>query len=169
MELKKRISPGKVFVVLYLLAFSIYLAIGLQPAEAAEVAEAEEYTVSAELSIPSINLISDVTSVKLTEDGLETPDTIVGEFSNQTNKKFLFGHSSTVFKDLGNVEIGDTIWYNSNAYKIVKTAVLKKEDINMSEVLKKEKIDTIIIMTCAGADLGDGDATHRLLVTATYE
>ena len=27
--------------------------------------------------------------------------------------------------------------------------------------------DIIIIMTCAGQDLGNGDATHRLVITAT--
>ena len=166
MELKKRISLGKVFAILYILAFAVYLVIGLQPAEATKIAESKEYTIISELNIPSINLLSDVTTVKLTDDGLETPDTIVGKFSNQKNKIFLFGHSSTVFKDLDDVKIDDAIWYDSNEYKVVKIETLKKEEIRMSNILKEEKRDTIVIMTCAGVDLGDGDATHRLLVTA---
>ena len=167
MELKKRISSGKIFAVLYILAFSIYLAIGLQPAEA--VKAEKEYNVSAELSIPSINLVSGVTDVKLTDDGLETPDTIVGEFSNHKNKIFLFGHSSTVFQNLKDVKLGDIIEYNSKVYRIVETSIVGKAEINMSDVLDEEKTETVVIMTCAGEDLGDGDATHRLLVTAVIE
>ena len=33
----------------------------------------------------------------------------------------------------------------------------------------EEEKDTLVLMTCAGEDLGNGDSTHRLLVTATAE
>ena len=42
----------------------------------------------------------------------------------------------------------------------------KKSDIKMSNVLKAEEKDTLVLMTCAGTPVGDKDATHRLIVTA---
>ena len=36
----------------------------------------------------------------------------------------------------------------------------------MDEVLAPTEQNTLVIMTCAGEDLGGGDATHRLIVTA---
>ena len=36
----------------------------------------------------------------------------------------------------------------------------------MTEILKREEKDTIVIMTCAGELLDGGDATHRFMVTA---
>ena len=160
MELKKRLSLGKIFVGLYILAFLVYLAIGLQPAEAVR------YDVTSNLVIPSINLTSDVAMVEISEDGLTTPDTIVGEYKNHKNKTFLFGHSSTVFKDLDGVKIGDVLEYNSQKYEVINKTVLKKERIDMKKILAETKKKTVAIMTCAGEDLGGGDATHRLILTA---
>mgnify|MGYP003312839861 CR=1 FL=1 len=45
----------------------------------------------------------------------------------------------------------------------------EKSMINMAEILQEEDKDTLVLMTCAGEDLGNGDSTHRLLVTATGE
>lgn len=36
----------------------------------------------------------------------------------------------------------------------------------MSTLLTPTSQDTIILMTCAGTDLGNGDASHRLIITA---
>ena len=36
------------------------------------------------------------------------------------------------------------------------------------DVLQAESNDTIVLMTCAGQDLGNKDATHRLIITAKY-
>ena len=43
---------------------------------------------------------------------------------------------------------------------------LEKAAVDMSGILAKASRQTIVVMTCAGQDLGGGDATHRLLVTA---
>ena len=43
-----------------------------------------------------------------------------------------------------------------------------KAKIDMRDVLQAESNDTIVLMTCAGQDLGNKDATHRLIITAKY-
>lgn len=160
MELKKRLDFRKVFLALYFTFLIVYIVIGLRPAGATN------YEISAELTIPSIGLVSDVTTLSLIEHSLETPDTIVGSFTNRPHKTLLIGHSSTVFKRLWQVQIGDEITYDNTAYHVISSAIYAKEDINMEQVLSAETTDTIVIMTCSGTDLGNGDATHRLIITA---
>ena len=36
----------------------------------------------------------------------------------------------------------------------------------MNKILEASDKDTVVLMTCAGKDLGNGDASHRLIVTA---
>ena len=45
--------------------------------------------------------------------------------------------------------------------------MLEKADVDMNKMLAPAEKDTLVIMTCAGMDLGNGDATHRLVLTAT--
>ena len=107
MELKRGHDWRRLVSILYVLAFSVYLIIGLQPAGA------RNYDISGEVIIPSINLDSDVTTLTLNNNRLDTPDTIVGSYSRNNNKIFLIGHASTVFKDLHRVKLGDTIYYEN--------------------------------------------------------
>ena len=163
MEIGKRLNPRYIFIGLYVVAFLIYIVVGLQPAEAVN------YQISANLIIPSIDLQSDVTKVKLENHELKTPDKIVGSYSSAENKTLLIGHSSTVFGDLDNTNIGDEIIYDNNRYVINDKYITEKNQIIMSDLLKASDIDTIVIMTCAGEDLGGGDATHRLILIAKAE
>ena len=160
MELKKHFNFRRLFVTLYSLFFVVYVIIGLQPAEAVN------YNVSAKLVIPSIGFESDVTELSLVDNKLDTPDTIVGSYSEHHNKTLLIGHESTVFYDLDEVKIGDVINYDGLNYAIVKARLAIKDSIDMEEILEPAENDTVVIMTCAGADLGNGDATHRLIITA---
>ncbi|MBR3228629.1 sortase [Candidatus Saccharibacteria bacterium] len=162
MELRKHLSFKYIAVVVYFVCFAAYIIIGLQPAEAAK-----SYAVSGRLNIPEIGLVSDVTTVELEDGTLPTPDTIVGSFTRATNKTFLFGHQSTVFKDLDKIELEDTIIYNNKTYKVYKTETLPTNEIKMNKLLKSEKTDTIVIMTCAGEDLGNKNSTHRLIIWAS--
>jgi LPXTG-site transpeptidase (sortase) family protein len=162
-ELKKSFDFRKIIIPMYLVGFLIYLAIGLLPAEAAR------YNIVGELEIPQINLVSDVAEIKIEDHVLKTPDTIVGSYSRHEHKLFLFGHASGIFKNLANLQIGDEIVYQSITYKINSMIIEEKSMINMAEVLQEEDKDTLVLMTCAGEDLGNGDSTHRLLVTATAE
>lgn len=160
MELRKHCNPKSVFIGLYVLAFVVYIIFGLQPAKAVD------YEISAKLDIPSINLIADVTVLNLTNEGLKTPDTIVGSYSNHENKILLIGHSSTVFRNLNQVKLASTIKYNGKDYQVVEKKTLAKSLVDMSEVLETENDDTLVLMTCAGQMLENSDATHRLMITA---
>ena len=163
MRLKHHLSARKVFVGLYVLAFAVYLIVGLQPAEATKAA------VSAELAIPKIGLVSGVTTLTLGADGLETPSKIVGSYSQAENKTFLIGHSTTVFQNLNQIELGDTVDYDGREYQVVAIDMIPKADVEMNRILAAADKDTIVIMTCTGQLLNDGDATHRLIITAVSE
>ena len=156
MELKKRFSPKWVFVGLYVLAFLVYIIYGLQPVEAAEGA-----TIDGELSIPSIELVSDVTRLDLEDGELKTPDTIVGSFARSENKTLLIGHSTTVFVRLNQVRLGDEIEYNGKKYKVTRLSMLDKNIVDMGEVLRSAERDTLVLMTCAGEK-----SSYRLVITA---
>ena len=161
MELKRRVSFRKYITIFYVAAFFMYLVLGLQPAEATH------YAISGELRIPKIGLVSDVTTLELINHRLATPDTIVGSYSRYESKIFLIGHSSTVFKNLDQIQIGDTINYNNKEYIVEQTEILAKDVVDMKEIVGAEEINTLIIMTCAGESIGEHDASHRLVVTAT--
>ena len=152
----------KVVTALFSLIFlPIYLFLGFQPSLPADAAN---YPV---LSIPTIHLETPVAPVELIERELKAPATIAGAYSSQENKILIIGHSSTVFKKLDQILIGDTFIYDNEQYRIQDTSIRTKSDINMSEVLAASGEKTIVIMTCAGTPLPDQDATHRLIITAT--
>ena len=164
MELNTGLSCSRKLLGLFwsiVFLFVIYFVAGMRIP-----ANATHYDISGTLSIPSISLVSDVTMLKKENHSLKTPDTIVGSYSNAENKTLLIGHSSTVFYNLYKVLVGDTISYSGQDFVVTNMEVLLKSDISMDEILKAEKENTIIIMTCAGEDLGGGDATHRLILTA---
>lgn len=160
MELKKHLNWRYVFVSLYVILFAVYLIVGLQPAQASD------YEVSGELMIPGIGLESEVVKVDMRERKLETPDTVVGSYTSAENKTLLVGHSTTVFTDLDKVKLGNEMLYNGVTYKVKKIETSVRERVHMNELLKREDEDTLVIMTCAGELLGNGEATHRLIVTA---
>ena len=151
------------FVVFYFICFGIFLYNGLATAEAAT------FEVTNELRIPAIGLVTDVAKVELENHQLPTPEYIAGSFSRSKNKTLLFGHSSTVFKDLSGVKVGDDIIYNNTKYYVTNVETLEKELINMNHLLSKEERDTIVLMTCAGQPLENRDATHRLIITAEIQ
>ena len=144
----------------YVAAFATYLILGFQPTSATH------YEISGNLNIPSIGLNSDVTSLELKDHKLDTPNTIVGSYSANTNKVFLIGHSTTVFKNLEKIKVGNLVEYNGKKYRVTNTKTLAKEDINMKSLLASEDHNTLVIMTCAGEILANQDATHRFIVTA---
>ena len=159
--IRKHLDARKTFLTVYFLAFAVYIIIGLQPAQA------QNYDVSGSLSIPVIGLTSDVTTLELKDKKLDTPDTIVGSYSRVDSKVLLIGHSTTVFQDLDKVTLGDEIVYNDKTYYVDDITTLKKEEISMTNLLQREDKDTLVVMTCAGELLGEGEATHRLIITAS--
>ena len=163
MELKRRLDPRNVFVGVVVLITVIYFTVGLSPAEATN------YEITSQLSIPSIGLTSDVTRLKLENKRLETPDTIVGSYSQAENKTLLIGHSTTVFNELEKIKSGDEITYEQKKYRVVNIEVLAKAEISMNKILKPAEKDTIMIMTCAGELYDGGDASHRLIIEAVAD
>ena len=161
MELRKSFDLRVFFGKLYVILMVAFLAIGFMPAEAAT-----EYDVIGKLEIPTIGLTTEVAKLELENSELKTPKDIAGSFSKNENKTLIIGHASTVFDELGDVLVGDHILYGEKEYIIVKKEIALKEEIRMSRILKGEDVDTLVIMTCAGEDLGVGDATHRLMLTA---
>lgn len=161
MEIKKRLDFRMVIAGLYIFAFLAYLLVGFMPAEATD------YEISTQLSIPSAGIYSDVTKLSLENHELKTPDTIVGSFSRADNKTLLIGHSSTVFKDLELAQIGDEITYNNTIYYIYNIYTVDKSEVDMKRILRKAENDTLILMTCAGEPIGETDATQRLIIEAS--
>lgn len=141
----------------------IYIFIGLQPIPTASADGLPR------LEISSIDLNTPVVGIELKDRQLIAPDTIAGVYTSAKNKLFIIGHSSTVFKKLNQVQIGEVFTYNGKLYRIQKTDTLLKADISMGEILQAEDQETLIIMTCAGTSLPNQDATHRFIVTATRE
>ena len=69
MELRRRrFDFRKIVTLFYVVAFATYLILGFQPTAATH------YEISGTLSIPSIGLVSDVTSLELKDHKLATPD-----------------------------------------------------------------------------------------------
>ncbi len=161
MELKKHLDLRSIFVGLYVLVFVIYAVVGLRPVDAVD------YEIVAELAIPAIGLEADVTKITLQNGKLNTPDSIVGSFSRNEHTTLLFGHSTTVFQHLDSAKLGDEIIYAHDSYYITDLEVKSKSDISMKQLLNSNTHDTLVLMTCAGKLLNDGDATHRLIITAT--
>ena len=157
---KKLRSPRAIFGIVYLLFFMAYIFVGLQPAEATS------YKISGKLEIPSINLVSDVTTLTLENQKLTTPDNIVGAFSSNKKRTLLMGHSTTVFSRLKDLKIGDEVSYNGEIYIIYDIKTVEKDSIKMVDLLKKTDQTSIVLMTCAGTLYGNQDASHRLIITA---
>lgn len=144
----------------YLIAVPIFVYIGLQPASATD-AEAVS-----QLEIESIGLSTPVVVSELKNHELSVPDRVAGEYAKNDSKTLLIGHSSTVFKNLKAVNLGDEISYQGENYQVTGISKQAKENINMGEILAETSRDTIILMTCSGAPLGHDDYTHRLIITA---
>ena len=142
------------------LVLPLYLYFGLQPNIPADAASYPR------LVIPGIQLDTPVEELELEDRQLNVPDMIAGSYSSEPNKTLIVGHSSTVFEDLDQLEIGQELTYNDRNYEITYLEVLAKEKISMRKVLAGATEDTLILMTCAGESLPNQDATHRLIITA---
>lgn len=147
-------------VTFFMIMIPIYLFIGLQPTP---LVDAASYPA---LEIPAINLKTPVASVELIDRQLAVPATIAGVYQPFENKLFIIGHSSTVFQNLDQLEVGQAFSYNGQHFLVTDRIILEKSAISMNALLSDAPDKTIIIMTCAGEPLPNQDATHRLIVTA---
>ena len=160
MGIRQSFDIRKFVIISYFSSLFVYVIFGFMPAGA------KNYDISGKVSIPAINMFSEVTSLELEGRKLETPDYIVGSYSNAENKTLLIGHRSTIFNKLDEVMIGDSIWFNGQEYIVSDSEIYEKANINMDQLLAREDENTLVVMTCAGKYLDASDATHRLIVTA---
>ena len=151
------------WIVVYFVCFAAFLITGFTPAEASK------YKISANLEIPSIGLMSDVTNLKIVGRTLETPDDIIGSYNPSENKILLVGHSSSVFGNLDRLWIEDKIIYNNETFSVTNYRIYKKDDLDMNTLLSREPKKTLVLMTCIGTSLPNNDATHRLVITAEVQ
>lgn len=126
---------------------------------------------STSYSVNSITIAGHTLEVFSSDDPKINAGTRVGLYG-----KLLYGHNySSVFGPIVNLPAGSTFSVKLNGtsknYQIVKTITLEKSEVqNYMTALKngqyRGKTYSYILMTCAGQNLGDGDATHRTLVFA---
>lgn len=151
----------KVVVTLFfMVALPVYLFLGMQPNIPADAASFPRLTIA------GIDLDTPVEALELEGRQLKVPDMIAGSYSSAANKTLIVGHSSTVFEELDEVELGQEIEYDGRNYEVIFLETLEKSNISMTKVLAEAEQDTIVLMTCAGEPLPDQDATHRLIITA---
>lgn len=158
MDLKRHLNPKSVFIGLYVFAFLIYIVVGLSPVDASN----RDY----DIEIPSINLTSSVIKLSLVDYELKTPDYEVGSFSRNNDKELLIGHSTTVFSDLRDVKLRDYINYHGSTYEVKMIDMIPKSDVSMYDLLASTEKQSIVLMTCAGQMLDEGDSSHRLIIYA---
>lgn len=158
--MRKRPNLRLLATCLYAAFFAIYLFIGFQPVDNVY------YEITGQLNIPSINLESPVTNLELEGKTLTSPTNLIGAYSINSTKTLLIAHSTTAFKDLKDIKLGDQIYYQNRTYQVANLETKAKNDINMQEILAPTNQPTLVLMTCAGTSLGNYDATHRLIVTA---
>lgn len=154
------VAEVKLFLACFFtIMLPVFVFIGLQPIPV-------DATSLPQLSIPSINLETPVSTVELVDRQLVAPAAIAGIYHAAENKLFIIGHSSSVFKNLQQVHLNGTFTFDQKTYQINDIQIVIKADISMKQILKAESEETVIIMTCAGDPLPNQDATHRLIITA---
>ncbi len=157
------------FLMYFLAAFSLVL-LGIKIIHNSNAVYAKEAAAATQtLFIPTISLSAPVIESQFTGKDLTVPDQIAASYSAHSNKTLLFGHSSTIFRDLQNLNPGAEVYFAGKKYQITQREEKKKSDISMQEILREEQTDTIVLMTCSGNAIPgtNGDHTHRLIFTAT--
>ena len=158
---KRTVLTG--LLVFYALFVPIYLYYGFQPSATAD-------SVSA-IDIPAVSISEKITDVILTGSVLPTPVDTIGRYIPNTSKTFLFGHSTTVFKNLKNISLEDELLYESSTYEVVSKEILPVSEIDMSVLLRSTDEKTLVLMTCSGEERISSDGStfypDRLIITAT--
>ena len=144
----------------FALTLPFYVWYGFQPRLSAEA------TTYPTLAIAAIGLSTPVEPLTLANGELTAPATIAGSYSHATNTTLIIGHNTTVFTELDELAIGDTLTYADTTYQVTDLATVPKTDINMNALLAARDVPTLILMTCAGTPLGGQDYTDRLIITA---
>ena len=114
--------------------------------------------------------------------GVDGTDVDAGGHVNKYGEKFLYGHNSAaVFGALASLGQGTTftVTYGGVVTNYVVNEVVEFKKISrtqlmdeseqkytMNAIAQNAKGHSLALMTCAGENLGGGDATHRLILFA---
>ena len=132
------------------------------------------------LYIPSINLFSNMQGVGIDKKGnMDVPSGKTnnvgwyeyGTMPGNTGTAVLDAHNTAAFKNLKNVPVGSDIYILTQKGKIMHFVVREAQVYSMktlkpSTLFAQAGHPQINLITCAGKNLGGGDATHRLIVSA---
>lgn len=151
-----------VFGLFLLLGIGIYLYVGLQPIRV----DASEQV---RLEIAKIDLFTPVERLERLGNTLIAPEVVAGEYQEMAGRSLVIGHSSTVFKRLSEVELGDSLVYDGVTYRVSERRILAKSEVDMTELVRADGKNSLILMTCIGESLGGDDYTHRLVIKALVE
>ena len=132
------------------------------------------------LYIPSIKLLSNVQGVGVNEKGnMDVPSgktTNVGWYKygvapGGVGTAVIDAHNTAAFKTLSKVPLGAEIYvYTSEGkwlkFKVTKAKTYAMKNLSPSTLFAATNSRQINLITCAGQNLGNGEATHRLIVSA---
>lgn len=154
------------------------VAAPVRPASAMRTVAASPTNFSNYIQIGGRTLgITDVASIETT---LQNPNAVYRYTVPETGGSYIYGHNSgAVFGNLAGLSVGATFAVarngNVEAYRIEKTVVLEEQTTHMASrtagsyyfhgVFQGGRYD-VLIQTCAGTNLGNGQATHRLFILA---
>lgn len=132
------------------------------------------------LYIPSIKLLSAVQGVGVNAKGnMDVPSgktNNVGWYQYGTTPggvgtAVLDAHNTAAFKNLKDVAVGQKLYVqdakgNWLTFQVTKTEVYSMQTLKPSTLFAQTNNRQLNLITCAGQNLGNGEATHRLIVSA---
>ena len=179
---KKLRQGGAIF--LFTLSFFFFADFKLN-LHAAEISSATISSIIEEekpvyLYIPSINLFSKIQGVGVNKKGnMDVPSgktNNVGWYKHgitpgETGTAVLDAHNTAAFKKLDALPLGEDIYiYNSSGewlhFSVVEAKTYPIEKLSPSTLFAQANAPQINLITCAGLLLGNGEASHRLIVSA---
>jgi sortase (surface protein transpeptidase) len=185
-RMKIFIRPSAAFFI----AFLAVVAFNPGPALAATITSSRVSAVSQSSSgtpvylyIPSIKLLSNVQGVGIDQKGnMDVPSgktNNVGWYERGVapgglGTAVLDAHNTAAFKALNKVPVGADVYvYMSDGtwlkFKVNKAKTYSMETLEPSTLFEPANTSAqkLNLITCAGLSLGGGEATHRLIVSAT--
>jgi sortase A len=132
------------------------------------------------LYIPSIKLLSNIQGVGIDKKGnMDVPSgktNDVGWYQygvapGNTGTAVIDAHNTAAFKKLDDVPVGEEIYiYTSKGrwleFKVHAAKTYSMKTLKPETLFAKTNSKQINLITCAGTLLGNGEATHRLIVSA---
>ncbi len=134
------------------------------------------------LYIPSINLLSPVQGVGVNERGnMDVPDGRTnnvgwyerGVIPGGTGTAVLDAHNTAAFSKLNKVPVGADIYVYTSTGNWLHFVTTQANTYSMNTLSPatlfeptNRQMQKLNLITCAGQSLGNGEATHRLIVSA---